>query len=74
MDIANERVAKGGVPFVDASRCWLCRACQSLLLFPGEADGVSADAQRGVAAFEARFPSAAHLHERAAQHQSQAIP
>src|SRR5262245_17834047 len=23
MDIANERVAKGGIPFVDASRCWL---------------------------------------------------
>ena len=36
MDIANERVAKGGVPFVDASRCWLA-GVPSLLLFPGEA-------------------------------------
>jgi hypothetical protein len=36
MDIANERVQKGGIPFVDASRCWLA-GVPSLLLFPGEA-------------------------------------
>jgi hypothetical protein len=36
MDIANERVEKGGIPFVDASRCWLA-GVPSLLLFPGEA-------------------------------------
>jgi len=36
MDIANERVAAGGIPFVDDSRCWL-GGVPSLLLFPGEA-------------------------------------
>ena len=36
MDIANQRVAAGGVPFVDDSRCWL-GGVPSLLLFPGEA-------------------------------------
>jgi len=36
MSIANERVAKGGVPFVDDSRCWP-GGVPSLLLFPGEA-------------------------------------
>jgi len=36
MDIANERVAAGGIPFVDDSRCWL-GGVPSILLFPGEA-------------------------------------
>jgi len=36
MDIANARVAAGGIPFVDDSRCWL-GSVPSLLLFPGEA-------------------------------------
>jgi hypothetical protein len=36
MDIANERVDAGGVPFVDDSRCWP-GGVPSLLLFPGEA-------------------------------------
>jgi len=36
MDVANERVAAGGIPFVDDSRCWL-GGVPSLLLFPGEA-------------------------------------
>jgi hypothetical protein len=36
MDIANDRVMAGGVPFVDDSRCWL-GSVPSLLLFPGEA-------------------------------------
>ena len=36
MDLANARVAAGGVPFVDASRCWPA-GVPSLLLFPGEA-------------------------------------
>jgi len=36
MDIANERVAAGGIPFVDDSRCWP-GGVPSLLLFPGEA-------------------------------------
>jgi hypothetical protein len=36
MDIANDRVAAGGIPFVDASRCWLA-GVPSVLLFPGEA-------------------------------------
>jgi hypothetical protein len=36
MDIANTRVAAGGIPFVDDSRCWL-GGVPSLLLFPGEA-------------------------------------
>ena len=36
MDIANDRVQAGGVPFVDDSRCWL-GSVPSLLLFPGEA-------------------------------------
>jgi hypothetical protein len=36
MDIANARVEAGGIPFVDASRCWLA-GVPSLLLFPGEA-------------------------------------
>ena len=36
MDIANTRVAAGGIPFVDDSRCWL-GSVPSLLLFPGEA-------------------------------------
>src|SRR5258706_3742081 len=36
MDIANDRVMAGGVPFVDDSRCWL-GGVPSLLLFPGEA-------------------------------------
>jgi hypothetical protein len=36
MDIANARVQAGGVPFVDASRCWP-GGVPSLLLFPGEA-------------------------------------
>src|SRR5258708_2281769 len=36
MDIANERVAAGGIPFVDDSRCWL-GSVPSLLLFPGAA-------------------------------------
>jgi hypothetical protein len=36
MDIANARVAAGGIPFVDDSRCWL-GGVPSLLLFPGEA-------------------------------------
>jgi len=36
MDVVNARVAKGGIPFVDASRCWLA-GVPSLLLFPGEA-------------------------------------
>jgi hypothetical protein len=36
MDIANDRVNAGGVPFVDDSRCWL-GGVPSVLLFPGEA-------------------------------------
>ena len=36
MDIANDRVVAGGVPFVDDSRCWL-GGVPSVLLFPGEA-------------------------------------
>src|SRR4051812_19219372 len=36
MDIANQRVEAGGVPFVDDSRCWP-GGVPSLLLFPGEA-------------------------------------
>jgi hypothetical protein len=36
MDVANARVAAGGIPFVDDSRCWL-GGVPSLLLFPGEA-------------------------------------
>ena len=36
MDISNARVAAGGIPFVDASRCWLA-GVPSMLLFPGEA-------------------------------------
>jgi hypothetical protein len=36
MDIANDRVAAGGIPFVDDSRCWP-GGVPSLLLFPGEA-------------------------------------
>src|SRR5215471_16498329 len=36
MDIANDRVMAGGVPFVDDSRCWP-GGVPSLLLFPGEA-------------------------------------
>ncbi len=36
MDIANARVAAGGIPFVDDSRCWL-GGVPSILLFPGEA-------------------------------------
>src|SRR3981189_1790198 len=38
MDIANARVAAGGIPFVDDSRCWLS-SVPSILLFPGEAGG-----------------------------------
>ena len=36
MEIANERVEAGGVPFVDDSRCWP-GGVPSVLLFPGEA-------------------------------------
>src|SRR5215467_600804 len=36
MDIMNDHVIAGGVPFVDDSRCWL-GGVPSLLIFPGEA-------------------------------------
>jgi hypothetical protein len=36
MDIVNDRVRAGGIPFVDDSRCWL-GGVPSVLLFPGEA-------------------------------------
>jgi hypothetical protein len=36
MDVANERVLAGGVPFVSPSRCWP-GGVPALLLFPGEA-------------------------------------
>ena len=69
MDIANERVAAGGIPFVDDSRCWL-GGVPSLLLFPGEAVVFLPDSQRGLDPLQARRSSAAHIYERASQQES----
>ena len=72
MDINNERVLAGGIPFYPTSRCWP-GGVPGLLLLPRRARIFRPDPERGLDPLSARRAGAADLHERAAQQEVRVI-